>query len=142
MITPLSAFQHVGGLKVNPFQLSLGYSQPADGLWSYQYLLTVAHLYPFNVQCWINSLLHVGGLKDTVLDFHPETQSGTGWTFAFCDAAGLMHAIGLALHTFREFPEDFEGLQTRGMKRDSSWNGAAEQYEQIFEWALIDQPYA
>jgi starch synthase len=83
-----------------------------------------------------------GGLKDTVLDFHPETQTGTGWTYDYCDAAGLMHAMGLALHTLRNHPQDFEGLQRRGMDRDSSWNGAAEQYEQIFEWALMDAPYA
>jgi starch synthase len=83
-----------------------------------------------------------GGLKDTVLDFHPETQTGTGWTYDYCDAAGLMHATGLALHTLRNHPQDFEGLQKRGMERDSSWNGAAEQYEQIFEWALLDAPYA
>jgi starch synthase len=83
-----------------------------------------------------------GGLRDTVLDFDPFTQTGTGWTFASCDASGLMHATGLALHTLREYPEDFMGIQKRGMQRDSSWNGAAEQYEQIFEWALVDQPYA
>jgi starch synthase len=77
-----------------------------------------------------------------VLDFNPETQTGTGWTFSSCDASGLMHATGLALHTLREYPADFEGIQRRGMQRDSSWNGAAEQYEQIFEWALMDQPYA
>jgi starch synthase len=53
-----------------------------------------------------------------------------------------MHATGLALQTLREYPADFEGIQRRGMQRDSSWNGAAEQYEQIFEWALMDQPYA
>lgn len=35
-----------------------------------------------------------------------------------------------------------QGIQLRGMQRDSTWNGAAEQYEQIFEWALMDQPYA
>lgn len=29
-----------------------------------------------------------------------------------------------------------------GMLRDSSWNGAAQQYEQLFEWALMDAPYA
>jgi starch synthase len=86
--------------------------------------------------------LPLGGLRDTVLDFNPETQTGTGWTFSHCDASGLMHATGLALHTLREYPADFEGIQRRGMQRDSSWNGAAEQYEQIFEWAIMDQPYA
>ena len=27
------------------------------------------------------------------------------------------------------------------MAKDFSWNHAAEQYEQIFEWAKIDPPY-
>jgi starch synthase len=83
-----------------------------------------------------------GGLSDTVIDFNPEQQAGTGWTFSNCDVSGLMHATGLALQTLREYPKDFEGIQLRGMQRDSTWNGAAEQYEQIFEWALLDQPYA
>lgn len=49
-----------------------------------------------------------GGLRDTVLDFQPFQQTGTGWTFDNCDASGLMHATGLALHTLREHPKDFE----------------------------------
>jgi len=28
------------------------------------------------------------------------------------------------------------------MERDSSWDAAAQQYEQIFAWAKYDQPYA
>ncbi|KAF8061313.1 SS1 [Scenedesmus sp. PABB004] len=83
-----------------------------------------------------------GGLRDTVIDFDPTGPSGTGWTFGSCDAAGLMHATGLALATLRDYPKDFEGIQRRGMERDSSWNGAAEAYERIFEWALLDAPYA
>lgn len=82
-----------------------------------------------------------GGLKDTVLDFNPWTNNGTGWTFESCDAQGLMSTLGLALTTFREHPEDFKGIQIRGMTRDSSWDQAALQYEQVFEWALMDQPY-
>ncbi len=27
-----------------------------------------------------------GGLKDTVIDFNPWTQEGTGWTYTSCDA--------------------------------------------------------
>jgi hypothetical protein len=43
-----------------------------------------------------------------VIDFNPEQQSGTGWTFGNCDASGLMHATGLALSTLRDYPKDFE----------------------------------
>lgn len=29
----------------------------------------------------------------------------------------------------------------RGMARDYSWNNAAVQYEQVFDWAFVDPPY-
>lgn len=29
----------------------------------------------------------------------------------------------------------------RGMSQDFTWDNAASQYEQIFEWAFIDPPY-
>lgn len=29
----------------------------------------------------------------------------------------------------------------RGMERDSSWDKAAVEYEQVFEWAFTDPPY-
>ena len=66
----------------------------------------------------IYAATHAGGLRDTVIDFNPEEQSGTGWTFGNCDASGLMHATGLALHTLGEYPKDFEvSWQIVGMKR-------------------------
>jgi len=83
-----------------------------------------------------------GGLKDTVIDFNPFSQTGTGWTYQNCDAQGLMHATGLALNTLKHHQEDFRKLQKRGMERDSSWNNSAQQYEQIFDWAAFDSPYA
>lgn len=46
-----------------------------------------------------------------------------------------MHAAGLAISTYRKHPRDFEGLQRRGMARDSSWDGAARTYEEVFTWA-------
>lgn len=82
-----------------------------------------------------------GGLKDTVLDFDPWNNAGTGWTFTDCSATGLMQSVGLALNTFNKHPEDFHHIQLRGMKRDSSWNQAALQYEQLFDWAAIDEAY-
>ena len=33
-------------------------------------------------------------------------------------------------------------LQQRGMARDSTWDGAAANYEEIFGWAKVDAPYA
>jgi hypothetical protein len=50
-----------------------------------------------------------------VIDFNPEEQTGTGWTFGNCDASGLMHATGLALHTLKEYPKDFEVREAEGL---------------------------
>ena len=67
--------------------------------------------------------------------------TGTGWTFSPCSTEAFISVLSYSLQTFREHPDTFRGLQERGMLRDFSWNKAAEQYEQIFEWALLDPPY-
>lgn len=82
-----------------------------------------------------------GGLKDTVVDFDPWNKRGTGWTYTNCAADGLNHALGLALTTYRSHRDDFRALQRRGMERDASWDVAAQQWEQLFEWSLIDPPF-
>ncbi|KAG2432682.1 hypothetical protein HYH02_006667 [Chlamydomonas schloesseri] len=82
-----------------------------------------------------------GGLRDTVLDFNPWAQEGTGWTYTSCDAQGLLHAVGMALLTYNNHKDDFRKLQLRGMKREASWDGAAQQYEQIIDWSFMDPPY-
>jgi starch synthase len=61
--------------------------------------------------------------------------------FENCDVAGLQHALGLALLTLREHPDDFREIQKRGMARDSSWDTAAQQYEQVVGWAAQDQAF-
>jgi len=47
-----------------------------------------------------------------------------------------------ALVTYREYKTSWEELMKRGMQRDSTWDSAAAQYEQVFEWAFIDPPYS
>mmetsp|Transcript_20205 Transcript_20205/g.50885 ORF Transcript_20205/g.50885 Transcript_20205/m.50885 type:complete len:611 (-) Transcript_20205:114-1946(-) len=85
-----------------------------------------------------------GGLRDTVLDvpYHQSIGStaGTGWTFQNADVQGLMHALGLALHCFHEDKQLYKEVQLTGMRRDSSWDTAATNYEQVFTWAKADLP--
>ena len=50
---------------------------------------------------------------------------------------GLLWALGHALTTLKSHREDFRAMQRRGMERDASWDLAAQQYEQVFEWALV-----
>lgn len=67
--------------------------------------------------------------------------TGTGWTFSPCTVDAFISTLGQALDTYRNHPDSFKDLQSRGMVRDSSWDKAAQEYEQIFEWAKVDEPY-
>ena len=51
--------------------------------------------------------------------------------------------MGVIIHCVwcRNDKAAWKGLQKRGMEMDFTWNHAAEQYEQIFEWAKSDLPY-
>lgn len=82
-----------------------------------------------------------GGLRDTVIDWNPDTEEGTGWTFQPATVDGLMHALGMALHTYWDYPDSFRKVQFNGMMKDFSWDRAAADYEQIFRWAKADLPY-
>ncbi|CAK0787417.1 Soluble starch synthase 2-3, chloroplastic/amyloplastic [Coccomyxa viridis] len=79
----------------------------------------------------------VGGLRDTVQQFSPYDNTGTGWTFEWADGGNFRDAMGNAIYTYRQFRESFRGVQLRGMQQDLSWDKAAEQYEQV----LIDAKY-
>ena len=67
--------------------------------------------------------------------------TGTGWTFSPCTVEAFLSTLGNVLETFREHPDSFRALQHRGMERNSSWDKAAAEYEQIFAWAKVDEPY-
>ena len=57
--------------------------------------------------------------------------TGTGWTFSPCTTEAFTSALANALETYRAHPDSFRGLQQRGMQRDSSWDKAAAEYEQV-----------
>ena len=65
---------------------------------------------------------------------------GTGWTFTPPESEPMVQTLDLALQTFREYPESWQDLMRSGMKQDLSWNRSAQQYEQIFQWAMMDPP--
>eukprot|EP00257_Ricinus_communis_P015332 XP_015573219.1 soluble starch synthase 1, chloroplastic/amyloplastic [Ricinus communis] len=86
-----------------------------------------------------------GGLRDTVETFNPYAQEGigegTGWTFSPLSKESMLVALKLAIKTYRDHKSSWEQIMRRGMERDSTWENAAIQYEQVFEWAFIDPPY-
>ncbi|OVA14714.1 Glycosyl transferase [Macleaya cordata] len=86
-----------------------------------------------------------GGLRDTVENFDPFAQEGraqgTGWTFSPLAKDSMLGVLRIAIETYREHKSSWEGLMKRGMEKDYTWDKAAAQYEQVFEWAFLDLPY-
>lgn len=52
----------------------------------------------------------------------------------------MLQAVDLALKTFHGHEDSWRVLMQEGMSKDLSWNRAAEQYEQVFNWAFMDPP--
>jgi starch synthase len=78
----------------------------------------------------------VGGLADTVETVNPQADTGTGWAFHHFSVDSLIEAMGWALLTYSRFPEAWRRIQLRGMRKDFSWAGAAEQYTRVYEATL------
>lgn len=53
----------------------------------------------------------------------------------------IWQALRNAIKTYREYKTSWEGLMKRSMEEDYTWENAATQYEQVFEWVFIDPPY-
>ncbi len=81
----------------------------------------------------------VGGLRDTVVHASQHTLgNGTanGFAFEHDTVAGLQWAIDRALDVFYDAPETWRAIQHNGMRRDSAWRGAAEQYLGVYRQIL------
>lgn len=60
----------------------------------------------------------------------------------FCRSGTVCYALDMQAYTRSTICTLwFVWLQERGMKRECSWDNAAQQYEQIFEWSITDPPY-
>lgn len=52
----------------------------------------------------------------------------------------MLGSLGACVHVYRSQKEEWALLMKNGMTQDLSWNHAAEQYEQLFSWAMMDPP--
>ncbi len=77
----------------------------------------------------------VGGLADSVADFAPESDSGTGFVFERYDAFSLTTAI-IRAHELYRHKKEWEKLVKRAMTEDFSWEKSAAEYIKLFEMAL------
>jgi len=76
-----------------------------------------------------------GGLADTVVDFDPETRSGTGFVFHRYEPGEMVATLRRGLTAWRQ-PAVWKDLMRRGMERDFSWRVSADGYDRLYADAL------
>lgn len=77
-----------------------------------------------------------GGLADSVEDYNPEEETGTGFTFERFDSSSLMIALIRAFENFRD-KDKWQKLQKRTMMQDFSWKNSAKKYAELFKQAIV-----
>jgi starch synthase len=77
----------------------------------------------------------VGGLRDTVIQYDPQKDTGNGYLFQNYNAHEMAHTIYLACQTYKD-NEKWTKLAKRAMKTNFSWDTAAQQYITVYERAL------
>ena len=76
-----------------------------------------------------------GGLVDSIIDYNPETNSGTGFLFGPFNQYAFYGAMVRAIET-NKHPKIWQGIQKRAMKADFSWTQSAREYLKLFEKAI------
>lgn len=75
-----------------------------------------------------------GGLADSVEDYNPDEDTGTGFVFEKFDSSSFMIALIRAFENFRD-KESWAKLQMRAMEKDFSWKSSAKKYAELFNRA-------
>lgn len=76
-----------------------------------------------------------GGLADTIQDYDPETEDGTGFVFKDYDPEELLTAIKRALKVYQD-KKKWKKLMFSGMQKNFSWEASAKKYVQLYKKAL------
>jgi len=73
----------------------------------------------------------VGGLKDSVQDYNPQNNSGTGFVFSDYDAEAMLATIDRGLFAYRD-KNAWTALRRRAMAMDFSWERSARLYSDLY----------
>lgn len=76
-----------------------------------------------------------GGLRDTVLNYHAQSNYGTGFVFDDATSPALRDAIERALEVYTDAPQ-WRMLMMRGMLSDFTWQVAAQRYVDLYRRAI------
>lgn len=96
--------------------------------------------------CGINQLIamrygcipvvrRVGGLYDTVTNFNPKTNRGTGFNFTNFDKYSLFATVIRALENY-QYENTWRELIIRAMKESNSWEIPAKKYVALYKKAM------
>lgn len=77
----------------------------------------------------------VGGLHDTVKNYSPATNQGTGFVFNQFDEWALYEALVRSLETHK-YKDNWRQLVVRAMKQSNSWELPAKKYLALYKKAL------
>jgi len=77
----------------------------------------------------------VGGLHDTVENYNPATNQGTGFVFEKFNEFFLFGAIIRALETYK-YKNNWRNLVVRDMRHSHSWEIPAKKYVHLFHYVL------
>ena len=75
-----------------------------------------------------------GGLDDTIQNFVPKTQQGTGFKFEEYSGKALLQCLRAALGAYGE-AKAWQALRANGMAKDFSWKASAASYVTLYEAA-------
>lgn len=74
-----------------------------------------------------------GGLADSVQNFDPTDDTGTGIVFDHASPEGLHWALRNAFELFSK-PGKWKAIVRNGMAQDFSWKGPARAYTELYHW--------
>jgi starch synthase len=77
-----------------------------------------------------------GGLDDSVVNFSPQSRTGTGFKFTDLTAGALYDTVGWALHTWYNDKDGLAALIQNGMAQRFTWERSAKRYINLFHEAV------
>jgi starch synthase len=76
-----------------------------------------------------------GGLDDTVEQFDPRTNKGTGFKFREYSGEAMLETLRTAIKVYRGDQNAWQTLMRNGMAQDYSWINSAREYVKVYERA-------
>ncbi|MCL4431972.1 MAG: glycosyltransferase, partial [Epsilonproteobacteria bacterium] len=74
----------------------------------------------------------VGGLDDTIENYHNDGEHGTGFKFYDATPEALIHTVGWAVYTWYNDRSGFMRMRSNAMDKRYDWESAAQEYEALY----------